>query len=107
MNIRIKNVSRNVTANSLTAIFSTYGNVTSATIHSHTDIAGENNTALVRMPDVPEATRAIEQLNGCFVDGQSLLVEQAPTKAKTPLHFCYTRVRNFLSPGEKPLISLY
>jgi len=107
MNIRIKNISRNVTADSLAAVFSTYGTVTLVTLQLDAGIAGESKTALVHMPDEQEATRAIEQLNGCFVDGQALMVEQAPTKVKSPLRSYYKQVRNFLSPGEKSLILLY
>lgn len=78
MKIIIRNIGSKVTADSLAAVFATYGNVVSSTIHLNKQTATDGNSALVFMPNEREAARAIEQLNGCFVDGQAWLVEAAP-----------------------------
>jgi hypothetical protein len=106
MNITIKNVSRKVTADSLAAIFSTYGQVTSTVFVSDESVAPQNKSALITMPVASEATRAIEQLNGCFVDGQELLIAQAANGTQSPLRFFYKRVRTLFSPKEKPFFHL-
>lgn len=100
MNIRIKNVSRNVTTDSLAAIFTTHGEVTSATIDSDKIIAGEPATAVVVMPDAAEAGKAVEQLNGCFVDGLAIEVETVQPEARLPIFTCYRRIRRFLLPNK-------
>lgn len=104
MHITINNLSSNVTADSLAAIFSTYGEVSSATIHDNELSAGNGTTALVAMPDATAALRAIEQLNGCCVDGLVLLVKPVEPKAGTAIISYYKRLRGFLSQKEKKVL---
>lgn len=106
MHIKIKNLSRKVTADSLAAIFSTYGKVTSTVFVSGESLSPGSKAALVTMPVASEATRAIEQLNGCFVDGQELLITQAGNSTGWPLRFYYKRFRTLFSP-KKSILSPY
>lgn len=107
MHIKIKNLSRKVTADSLAAIFSTYGKVTSTVFVSGESLSPGSKAALVTMPVASEATRAIEQLNGCFVDGQELLITQAGNSTGWPLRFYYKRFRTLFSPRKKHSFTLF
>ncbi|HZH36281.1 MAG TPA: RNA-binding protein [Flavisolibacter sp.] len=101
MEIRIKNVSGQVTADSLAAIFSTYGNVVSASLYAPVRDS-RSKTAVIVMPDEREALLAIEQLNGCFVDGQTLMVEKEVTGKRALVGGFYRQARIFFT-GRKPL----
>jgi RNA recognition motif-containing protein len=103
MKLIIRNVGKKVTADSLAAVFSTYGNVSSSTIQPDAELTSSSKTAFIHMPDKVEATKAIEQLNGCHIDGQLLLVEMEHTRTTSRVFSRFRRIRSFLSPKEKPL----
>ena len=60
----------------MAAVFSTYGYVHGSVMvgQSANDL---HRVAFLEMPNVEEASRAIEQLNGRFIDGQVIEVKQA------------------------------
>ncbi len=97
MKIIIKNIGSKVTADSLAAVFATYGTVVSSTILPNAQGATVGNSAVVFMPNEQEAAEAIEQLNGCFVNGQAWQVEEASATRKPRMQTYYKRVRGFLS----------
>lgn len=101
MKIIIKNISRKVTADSLSAIFSTYGQVNAASMLAFTGNHENDKTAFIFMPDEREAGNAIEQLNGCVVDGQALLVKAEEKRTKSILSSYYFQVRGYLTPAKK------
>jgi len=74
--ISISNLGNGVTHDSLAAVFSTYGYV-----HTSVMVAGtlpeEKRMAFVDMPNEQEACRAVEQLNGCIIDGHAVEVKKA------------------------------
>lgn len=82
MKINVQNLGNKVTADSLAAIFSTYGKVQSVHLVSSEKIGESARGAQVLMPNKAEATTAIARLNGCFVDGSSLFITPViPEKA--------------------------
>ena len=98
MEICIKNISRQVTADSLAAIFSTYGHVVSTSL-SHPVNNNHSKTAIIVMLHENEARTAIEQLNGCFVDGQILMVEKISTGNYLSGGNFYRQARIFFQKG--------
>lgn len=78
MNLFITNLGRQVTNESLRAIFATYGTVGATAILSNKDAENGSRSAYVHMPDDKEARRAMARMNGSIVNGQPLSVQQAP-----------------------------
>lgn len=70
MKIYINHVGRRVTPDSLSAIFSTYGNVSSVSIIDEKD----GRAAIIMMPEAAAAHRAITLLNGSYIDGMAISV---------------------------------
>lgn len=99
MYIKIKNISSKVTADSLAAVFSTYGHVLSSTLVPGIQGTNRQPTATIVMPDEKEATTAIEQLNGRFVDGQAMVTEKMTHRL--PVISCLQVVRGLFSAKQK------
>jgi RNA recognition motif-containing protein len=72
MNISVSNLGNKVTEESLHAVFSTYGKVSSSRVLPGTDGAG---MAFVEMPDEKEALTAIKKINGKIIGGTAIMVE--------------------------------
>jgi hypothetical protein len=94
MKIAIQNVGRKVTADSLDAVFSTYGEVHAVALID--DANDGRRRAVVIMPDVDAASKAILRLNGHIVDGAALVLSHVPVKRKKRLHAFFKRFRYFL-----------
>ncbi len=94
MEIAIQNVGRKVTADSLDAMFSTYGEVH---VVAFIDDANDGRrSAVVTMPDVGAASKAILRLDGHIVDGCALVLSHVPMKRKKGLPAYFKQFRHFL-----------
>ncbi|HEU4471827.1 MAG TPA: RNA-binding protein [Flavisolibacter sp.] len=76
MNIDVSNLGDKITGDSLSAIFATYGNVSSADILKDTP----GGAALIVMPDEKQAAKAIARLHGSIIDGKALVVKRSLLK---------------------------
>jgi RNA recognition motif-containing protein len=72
MKIYISNLGDQVTEESLTATFATYGKVSSANVATQ----DQRGFALVEMPDATEAAIAMSQINGSIIDGRAIIAEE-------------------------------
>jgi RNA recognition motif-containing protein len=70
MNIELSPIGQNMTADSMTLLFSTFGEVADASIQEK----GDQRKATLLMPNADEAALAVRKLNGSFVDGRELTV---------------------------------
>jgi RNA recognition motif-containing protein len=81
--IYVGNLSFETTDASLRTLFSTYGNVTSATILTDRETGRSRGFGFVEMDDDAAALAAIQALNGHNLDGRSLNVNEArPREAR-------------------------
>ena len=78
--IYVGNLSFETTDTSLRNLFSTYGNVSSATILTDRETGRSRGFGFVEMEDDAAATAAIQALNGHNLDGRSLNVNEAPSE---------------------------
>ncbi len=96
MNIYVDNIGRSVTADSLAAIFATYGKV-NAFIISPSLHAKAERAAFVIMPDKIEAAKAVQQLHGCFIDGYALSVMLSQPETDSAFGLLGKRIRRYFS----------
>lgn len=77
MNLLVSNLGDQITDESLMAVFSTYGSVSSSVVVRE-DITGRSQGfAYIEMPDANEAGAAIVRLHGSVLNGRAVSVEQA------------------------------
>lgn len=76
MDILISNLGTSVTNESLRATFATYGEVRSATIMADGSQSPAGVSAIIVMPNEPEARAAITRLQGAILDGNSIMVKE-------------------------------
>jgi RNA recognition motif-containing protein len=77
MNIYVGNLSFNVTEDNLTIMFAEFGKVESAKVITDRFTGRSKGFGFVEMPDNSEADQAIKTLNGKFIDGRNIKVNQA------------------------------
>lgn len=76
MRLFIGNLSYRTTESQLTDLFSQVGEVISATIVTDRDTGRSRGFGFVEM-DRDAATKAIEEFNGCEIDGRNINVNEA------------------------------
>ena len=94
MQITIQNIGRNVTVNSLDAVFSRYGEVHNVALIPYANDG--RRRAVVTMPDADAASKAILRLNGHIVDGYTLVLSQIPLENGQSLPAYFKKFRRFL-----------
>ena len=77
MNIYIGNLSYNVTEDSLRSMFEEFGEIESAKVIMDRFTGRSKGFGFVEMPSNSEADQAIKALNGKFIEGQNIKVNQA------------------------------
>jgi RNA recognition motif-containing protein len=81
-NIFVGNLDFGATEESLRQLFTEYGTVDRVSIVTDRDTGRSRGFAFVEMPDASEADRAINALNGFFLGGRSLNVNEARPKTE-------------------------
>lgn len=81
MKIYVGNMSFNTTEESLTSLFSNYGEVTEVAIINDRETGRPRGFAFVTMAEDEAGKKAIEDLNGNDFEGRSLNVNEARPKA--------------------------
>ncbi len=84
MNIYVGNLSYNLSDNDLQQKFAEFGAVSSAKIIEDRDTGRSKGFGFVEMPNDDEGAKAIEGLNGTYVDGRSLTVNEARPREERP-----------------------
>ena len=84
MNIYVGNLSYSVTEEDLNAMFSEFGNVTSAKLIMDRDTGRSKGFAFVEMSGEDAGQKAIDELNGRDVGGRSLTVNKARPREERP-----------------------
>lgn len=84
MQIYVGNMSYGTTEESLTTLFSQYGEVSSVKIITDRDTGRAKGFAFVAMNDDSAAQKAIDELNGKEVDGRTLRINEAKPKEERP-----------------------
>ncbi len=82
MDIYVGNLAYATTEEQLKALFSEYGNVTSARVCTDRASGRSKGFGFVEMPDQAEANAAIEAINGREVDGRALRVNESQPKPR-------------------------
>lgn len=82
MNIYVGNLSYTLTEDGLKAMFVEFGEVESAKIIMDRFTGKSRGFGFVEMPDNSEADQAIKALNGKFIEGQNIKVNQASPGGK-------------------------
>ncbi len=82
--IYVGNLSFETTDTTLRNLFSTYGNVSSATILTDRETGRSRGFGFVEMDDDAAATAAIQALNGHNLDGRNLNVNEARPREARP-----------------------
>ena len=77
MNIYVSNLGFNVQDEDLKAMFSGYGNVSSAKVIKDKLTNQSRGFGFVEMPDETSASNAMKELNGTMADGRSIKVSEA------------------------------
>ena len=77
MNIYVGNLSYNVTEEDLRALFTEFGDVSSAKLIMDRDTGQSKGFGFVEMPNDSEGEAAIEGLNGSEVMERAMVVNQA------------------------------
>ncbi len=77
MNIYVGNLNYNVTAGELNAVFSEFGEVSSANVIKDKHSGLSKGFGFVEMPNDSEANEAIKALNESPLQGQNIRVSQA------------------------------
>ena len=80
MQIYVGNMSYDMTEESVSAIFSEYGEVETVKLITDRDTGRAKGFGFVTMPDDSAANSAIEGLNGKEVEGRTLRVNEAKPK---------------------------
>jgi RNA recognition motif-containing protein len=84
MQIYVGNMSYGTTEESLTALFSQYGEVSSVKLITDRETGRAKGFGFVAMDDNSAALKAIEELNGKEVDGRTLRINEAKPKEERP-----------------------
>ena len=84
MNIYVGNLSYSVTEEDLNAMFSEFGDVTSAKLIMDRDTGRSKGFAFVEMSGEDAGQKAIDELNGRDVGGRSLTVNKARPREERP-----------------------
>ena len=84
MNIYVGNLSYSVTEEDLNAMFSEFGDVTSAKLIMDRDTGRSKGFAFVEMSGEAAGQKAIDELNGRDVGGRSLTVNKARPREERP-----------------------
>jgi RNA recognition motif-containing protein len=82
MNIYIGNLSYNVTENSLKSMFEEFGEIESTKVIMDKFTGKSKGFGFVEMPSNSEADQAIKALNGKFIEGRNIKVNQADPGGK-------------------------
>ena len=82
MNIYISGLDSASTDESLKALFSSYGNVSSSKVMIDGFTGYSRGFAFVEMPDDVEAQTAMEAINGSLLDGREIVVREAKLPAQ-------------------------
>lgn len=80
MNISIDNIRFNMNEKDLTALFASFGKVTSAKVVMDRVTDRSKGCGFVNMPDHAEAINAIEKLNGSDTGRGIMLVQEVVSK---------------------------
>jgi RNA recognition motif-containing protein len=80
MNIYVSNLSFDITNDDLKALFTPYGEVSSATVIMDKMSNRSRGFGFVEMQDETAATKAMEELNGSTVSGREIKVNEAKPK---------------------------
>jgi RNA recognition motif-containing protein len=84
MNIYVGNLPFSTTSESLNALFSRFGSVSSASVATDRETGRSRGFGFVEMDDSEEAKRAIEELDGSDIDGRRVTVNVARPKTDRP-----------------------
>lgn len=84
MQIYVGNVSYNTNEESLTSLFSTYGEVDSVKLITDRETGRAKGFGFIAMPNDDEANKAIEELNGKEFDGRTLRINEARPREERP-----------------------
>lgn len=77
MNIYIGNLSYNLTEDNLRAMFETFGEIESVKVITDRFTGRSKGFGFIEMPSNSEADQAIKALNGKFIEGRNIKVNQA------------------------------
>lgn len=77
MNIYIGNLAFNITEESLRSMFEAFGEIESAKVIKDRFTGRSKGFGFVEMPSNSEADQAIKALNGKFIEGRNIKVNQA------------------------------
>lgn len=77
MNIYVGNLSYNITEDSLRSMFEEFGEIESAKVIMDRFTSRSKGFGFVEMPSNSEADKAIKALNGKFIEGRNIKVNQA------------------------------
>ena len=77
MDIYVSNLGKDITDDSLEALFSTYARVNSLKIVSSTETGNLNPVAFLNIPDHNEAVFAIKKIDGTVVGGNIISVKNS------------------------------
>ena len=77
MNIYVGNLPYKVTENSLRSMFEEFGEIESAKVITDRYSGRSKGFGFVEMPSNSDADRAIKALNGKFIEGRNIKVNQA------------------------------
>lgn len=84
MNIYVSNLSFNIHDEDLKKVFSSYGEVTSATVINDKFTGQSRGFGFVEMPDTASAQKAIQELDNGTIDGRTIKVTEArPREPRT------------------------
>ncbi|WP_419765029.1 MAG: RNA recognition motif domain-containing protein [Arcobacter sp.] len=84
MQIYVGNMSYGTTEESLTTLFSQYGEVSSVKLITDRDTGRAKGFGFISMDDDSAASKAIEELNGKEFDGRTLRINEAKPKEERP-----------------------
>jgi RNA recognition motif-containing protein len=82
MNIYVGNLSYNITEDSLRTMFEQFGEIESAKVIMDRFSGRSKGFGFVEMPSNSEADQAIKALNGKFIEGRNIKVNQASPGGK-------------------------
>ena len=86
MNIYVGNLSYDATDSELNAVFSEFGEVSSANVIKDKQSGVSKGFGFVEMPNDSEANEAIKALDESPLQGQNIRVNQARSRGKSRLH---------------------
>lgn len=82
MNIYVGNLSYNITEDSLRSMFEEFGEIESAKVIMDRFTGRSKGFGFVEMPSNSEADQAIKALNGKYIEGRNIKVNQANPSGK-------------------------